>query len=92
MIAQECISVFYFMQGQKEFTPKMIYTVNIDQLVAKDNFYRILKRTLNLHWLYKSTEKYYGREGQESIDPVALSVEWTLNLTHKFVADDKSIS
>jgi transposase len=58
------------MQGQKEFKPKLIYSVNIDQLVAKDNFYRILKRTLNLHWLYKATEKYYGREGQESIDPV----------------------
>ena len=37
------------MQGQKEFTPKLIYSVNIDQLVAKDNFYRILKRELNLH-------------------------------------------
>jgi transposase len=58
------------MQGQKEFIPKLIYSVNIDQLVAKDNFYRILKRTLDLHWLYKATEKYYGREGQESIDPV----------------------
>ena len=58
------------MQGQKEFTPKLIYSVSIDQLVAKDNFYRLLKRTLNLHWLYKATEKYYGTEGQESIDPV----------------------
>ncbi len=58
------------MQGQKEFSPKMLYTVNIDQLVSRDNFYRLLNRTLNLHWLYRATEKYYGSEGQESIDPV----------------------
>ena len=57
------VSDFYFMQGQKKFTPKLIYSVNIDQLVAKDNFYRLLKRTLNLHWQYKATEKYYGTEG-----------------------------
>jgi transposase len=25
---------------------------------------------LNLHWLYKATKKYYGTEGQRSIDPV----------------------
>jgi len=25
---------------------------------------------LDLHWLYKATKKYYGTEGQRSIDPV----------------------
>ncbi|HEX3165862.1 MAG TPA: transposase [Chitinophagaceae bacterium] len=25
---------------------------------------------MNLHWLYKATKKYYGTEGQRSIDPV----------------------
>ncbi len=25
---------------------------------------------LPLHWVYKATEKYYGAEGQQSIDPV----------------------
>lgn len=35
-----------------------------------DNFYRRLKESLDLQWLYTSTKKYYGKEGQQSIDPV----------------------
>lgn len=59
-----------FMQGHKDFTPKLLYTVNIDMLVSNDNFYRRLHQVLDLRWLYKATEKYYGSEGQASIDPV----------------------
>ena len=29
-----------------------------------------LKDLFNLQWLYKETKKYYGTEGQQSIDPV----------------------
>lgn len=38
--------------------------------MPEDNFYRRLIEILNLHWLYKETKKYYGTEGQQSIDPV----------------------
>lgn len=48
----------------------MLYQVYLDDLVAKDNFYRILNSTLDLHFLYHATADYYGEEGQESIDPV----------------------
>ena len=58
------------MQGRKALSPKMMYQVYIGDLVPKDNFYRILDRTLNLSYLYKATRHYYGDEGQESIDPV----------------------
>lgn len=58
------------MQGRKDIQPKMMYQVNIDMLVPADNFYRILDKTLDLHFLYKATAAYYGTEGQESIDPV----------------------
>ena len=58
------------MQGRKDIQPKMMYQVNIDTLVPTDNFYRKLSQTLNLSFLYKATAKYYGTEGQESIDPV----------------------
>ena len=58
------------MQGKKELQPKMLYTITLEQLVPQDNFYRRLKKTIALNWLYKATEKYYGQEGQESIDPV----------------------
>jgi transposase len=58
------------MQGKKTLQPKMLYTITLEQLVPADNFYRRLKKEIELSWLYKATEKYYGQEGQESIDPV----------------------
>jgi transposase len=58
------------MQGKKQLQPKMLYTITLEQLVPQDNFYRRLKKETELSWLYKATEKYYGQEGQESIDPV----------------------
>jgi len=58
------------MQGRKELTPKMLYQVHIGNLVPNDNFYRVLDKELNLGYLYKATQHYYGDEGQESIDPV----------------------
>ena len=57
------------MQGKKECVPKMIYQVNLDDLVSKDN-YRLIAREIDFNFLYKATEKYYGTEGQESIDLV----------------------
>jgi transposase len=58
------------MQGRKDIQPKMMYQVHLDSLVAQDNFYRKLNRSLDLSFLYKATEKYYGTEGPESIDPI----------------------
>jgi transposase len=58
------------MQGRKDMIPKMLYQVHLDDLVPKDNFYRLLDRELDLRFLYRETAKYYGYEGQESIDPV----------------------
>src|SRR3990172_2485309 len=58
------------MQGIKEITPKMMYMVHLGDLVPQENFYRKLSSELQLHFLYKETQKYYGIEGQESIDPV----------------------
>jgi transposase len=58
------------MQGRKDFTPKILYQVHLDTLVPADNFYRQLDATFDLHFIYKETKKYYGTEGQESIDPI----------------------
>ncbi len=58
------------MQGRKQITPQLFYQVSLEQLVPQDDFYRRINKSLNLHFLYKATEKYYGKEGQESIDPV----------------------
>jgi len=58
------------MQGRKIFNPQLFYQTSLDRLVPMDNYYRILASHLDLHFLYSKTKNYYGREGQESIDPV----------------------
>ena len=58
------------MQGIKTFEPKLFPAFNLVDAIPKDNFYRRLKSVLDLRFLYKSTEKYYGSSGRKSIDPV----------------------
>lgn len=58
------------MQGKKNYGEKLFTSFQLSERVPKENFYRRLKETLDLNFLYKETEKYYGTEGQESIDPV----------------------
>jgi len=58
------------MQGKKQYQEKLFINFQLSDHIEEDNFYRRLKKLLPLDWLYKSTEKYYGTEGQQSIDPV----------------------
>ena len=58
------------MQGKKHYSEQLFKSFQLSQRVPEDNFYRRLKDLLDLQWLYKETKKYYGTEGQESIDPV----------------------
>jgi transposase len=58
------------MQGKKKFTEKLFTHFQLSDRVPQDNFYRRLKEVVNLQWLYKATEKYYGTQGQQSVDPV----------------------
>ncbi len=58
------------MQGKKHYTEQLFKSFQLSQRVPEDNFYRRLKGLLDLQWLYKETKKYYGTEGQQSIDPV----------------------
>ena len=58
------------MQGKKNFTPQLFVSVDVLDMVLVNNFYRKLHTELDLRFIYKATEKYYGKEGQESIDPV----------------------
>lgn len=58
------------MQGRKVFSPQLFYQTSLDNLVPRDNFYRLVNQQLDLHFLYGATRAYYGSEGQESIDPV----------------------
>src|SRR6187551_320330 len=58
------------MQGKKRYTEKLFTSFQLSNHVPEDNFYRRLKSVLDLQCLYKTTRKYYGTEGQQSIDPV----------------------
>ena len=58
------------MQGRKPFEERLFTNFQLSDRVPTDNFYRRLKETLDLRFLYKLTAPYYGTEGQESIDPV----------------------
>lgn len=58
------------MQGKKQHIEKLFLSFQLSDRVPEDNFYRRLKALLDLCWVYKFTAKYYGTEGQQSIDPV----------------------
>ena len=58
------------MQGKKKYTPKIFYQLSLDALVPEDNFYRKVQVELPLDFLYRATRNCYGKEGQQSIDPV----------------------
>lgn len=58
------------MQGRKHFTPQLFYQTSLEELVPRDNYYRRINQQLDLQFIYRATDCYYGSEGQESIDPV----------------------
>lgn len=58
------------MQGKKVYQEKLFSNFQLSHRVPEINFYRRLKDTLNLSFLYRKTEAYYGKCGQKSIDPV----------------------
>src|SRR5882757_2238345 len=58
------------MQGKKDYQEKLFIRFQLSDYVPQDNFYRQLKSILDFNFLYTSTSKYYGSEGQKSIDPV----------------------
>ena len=77
------------MQGKKKFTPKLFYQVSLEDLVPEDNFYRKLQTVLDLRFLYKKTEKYYGSEGQEIIDPVVFCRFCLVGYLNHIISDRK---
>jgi transposase len=58
------------MQGKKNYQEKLFTCFQLSDRIPQDNVYRRLKEVLDLQWIYKVTAKYYGTEGQQSVDPV----------------------
>lgn len=58
------------MQGKKNYQEKLFLNFQLSLAVPEDNFYRKLTQLVDFSFLYQATAKYYGSEGQRSIDPV----------------------
>lgn len=51
------------MQGYKSYEEKLFYTFRLSERVPVNNFYRRLKGVLDLSFIRKYTQEYYGKEG-----------------------------
>lgn len=58
------------MQGKKIYQEKLFLNYRLSDHVPANNLYRRLNQIINFDFIYQSTAKYYGKEGQKSIDPV----------------------
>jgi transposase len=60
------------MQGQKRFSPKLFYSLNLEELVPEEHPLRRFDSLISLDFLYEETSSYYSHTGQPSVDPVVL--------------------
>lgn len=58
------------MQGKKNYQEKLFIKFQLSDHIPEDNLYRRLNKLIDFSFLYKETAKYYGTEGQKSIDPL----------------------
>jgi len=58
------------MQGKKGYQEKLFTSFQLSSHVPKENTYRRILEEVDFRFIYQLTEKYYGTEGQKSIDPV----------------------
>ncbi|MBS2098865.1 IS1182 family transposase [Carboxylicivirga linearis] len=79
------------MQGNKEYQEKLFVSFQLSQVVPEHNFYRRLKSVLNLDFLLKETESYYGNCGQKSIDPRVFFKLCIVGYLENIISDRKLI-
>lgn len=69
----------------------MFTSFQLSERVPEDNFYRRLKKAIDLSWIYKATAKYYGTEGQVSIDPVVFFRFMLIGYLENIISDRQII-
>nr|WP_319399671.1 transposase [uncultured Carboxylicivirga sp.] len=79
------------MQGNKEYQEKLFVSFQLSQVVPEHNFYRRLKSVLNLDFLLKDTEAYYGNCGQKSLDPRVFFKLCIVGYLENIISDRKLI-
>jgi transposase len=80
------------MQGKKQYREKRFLSFRLSERVPEDNFYRRLHELLDLKWLYKATEPYYGTEGHRSIDPVVFIKLMLIGYLENIISDRRIIA
>ena len=58
------------MQGRKNYQEKLFTSFQLSDRVPEENIYRQILKLIDFQFLYRKTSRYYGKEGQASIDPV----------------------
>jgi len=79
------------MQGKKDYQEKLFNHFQLSERIPKYNFYRRLKASLDLHFLYVLTRPYYGDSGQKSIDPVVFFKLCLVGYLENIISDRKLI-
>lgn len=80
------------MQGKKAHTEKLFNSFQLSERVPDDNIYRLLKKHLDLRFLYPATAKYYSTQGHQSIDPVVFFKLILVGYLENLNSDRKIIS
>lgn len=79
------------MQGKKVYQEKLFTNFHLSHRIPESNFYRRLKETLSLEFLYKETRQHYGDCGQKSIDPIVFFKLCLVGYLENIISDRKLI-
>ncbi len=79
------------MLGKKNYQEKLFHSFQLSQRIPKENFYRRLKEVLDLSYLYRTVEPFYGREGQKSIDPIVFFKLMLVGYLENIISDRQLI-
>jgi len=79
------------MLGQKDYQEKLFVSFSLSQRVPENNFYRRLKKLLDLQFIRDMARPYYGSEGQKSIDPTVFFRFMLIGYLENIVSDRQLI-
>jgi len=75
------------MQGIKQRSAKLFYQFSLEEAVPADHIYRRIEQSLDLSFLYPCTRRLYGKDGQQSIDPVVFFKMCLIGYLNDITAD-----
>ena len=79
------------MLGKKDFQEKLFMSFSLSQRIPENNFYRQLKKVLDLQFIRAMARPYYGTEGQKSIDPTVFFRLMLIGYLENIVSDRQLI-